>query len=84
MKVAWRFSQHSPIFGHAASSQTVVRRRCRKTPRVPSKLGAAGALTLIQGGLGRTGVSGSRAFSGWRGRAVTTPNASISVTIKRR
>ena len=44
---------------------------------------APGALTLIQAGLGRTGVSGSRAFSGWRGRAVSTSDLSSTVTIER-
>jgi hypothetical protein len=64
MKVAWRLPQHSPIFGQAASSQTVASRCWRKTSRVRSKACAPGALTLIQAGFGKTGVSGSRAFSG--------------------
>ena len=72
MKVAWRLPQHSPIFGQAASSHTVTRRCARRISRVASKSCAPGALTRIQGGFGRTGVSGSRAFSGWRGRADTS------------
>src|SRR5919106_3171628 len=81
MKVVWRLAQHSPILGQAASSQTVVRRCLRKTPRVASKACAPGALTRIHGGLGRTGVSGSRAFSGWRGRIFPTFRLSRTVTI---
>ena len=56
--------------GAAASSHTVTRRLRRNTARVASNSRAPGALTRIQGGFGRTGVSGSRAFSGWRGRAL--------------
>ena len=69
--VACRLPQHSPIFGQAASSQTVLRRCVRKVARVSSKACAPGAFTRIQAGFGRTGVSGSRAFSGWRGRALS-------------
>ena len=81
MKVAWRLPQHSPIFGHAASSHTVTRRCARSTSRVASNACAPGALTRIQAGFGRTGVSGSRAFSGWRGRAFTSSDPSSSVAM---
>jgi hypothetical protein len=81
MTVAWRLPQHSPILGQAASSHTVVRRCARKVARVASKACAPGALTRIHDGLGSTGVSGSRAFSGWRGRTFTTPDLSSTVTI---
>src|SRR5262252_946541 len=77
--VACRLPQHSLILGQAASSQTVWRRCARSVERVASKARAPGALTRIQGGFGSTGVSGSRAFSGWRGRAALT--LSINRTI---
>ncbi len=62
--VACRLPQHSAIFGQAASSQTVARRCALMISRVLSKAPAPGALTRIQEGLGSTGVSGRRAFSG--------------------
>ena len=40
----------------------------RKVARVSSKACGPGALTRIQSGFRSMGVSGSRAFSGWRGR----------------
>jgi len=42
---------------------------------------APGALTPIHPGLGSTAVSGSRAFSGWRGRAFTSSGPSSSVAM---
>ena len=67
MKVACFFSQHSPILGQPASSQTVTRLvRLHDL----AGLGVAvetGALTRIQSGLRSTSWSGRCAFSGWRG-----------------
>jgi hypothetical protein len=64
--VAWRFPQHSAMLGQAASSQTVLRRWRRKLACVSVKAFApgAGALTRIQGGFGKAGLSGARIFSG--------------------
>ena len=64
MKVACFFSQHSPMFGQAASSQTVAspasfRRALRLRPGAEP-----GAFTRIHGGLRRIGWSGRPAFSG--------------------
>ena len=78
--VACRLPQHSLILGQAASSQTVRSRCARSVERVASKARAPGALTRIQGGFGSAGVSGNRAFSGWRGRAALT--LSTNKTIK--
>ncbi len=78
--VACRLPQHSPIFGQAASSHTVLRRCLRKVARVSSKACGPGALTRIQSGLRRTGVSGSRAFSGWRGRDLSCVVNSIAMS----
>ena len=49
--VACFFDQHSPMFGHAASSQTVVRLFERINSRVFAKPAEVGALTRIQSGL---------------------------------
>ena len=56
--------QHSPILGHAASSQTVCRLCSRISRRVAWYSGETGALTRIHGGLRGLGWSGRRAFSG--------------------
>ena len=66
MKVAWRLSQHSPMLGQPASSQTVVSLCSRTRPIVSANTGEPGARTRIQGGLRATGWSGRCAFSGWR------------------
>src|SRR6185437_13181021 len=58
--------QHSPILGQAASSQTVLSFSSRISLRVSWYSGEVGALTRIQSGLRRTGLSGLCAFSGWR------------------
>ena len=59
--------------------------RLPDTPVLPKpawiRVRAPGALRRIQAGLGRTGVSGSRAFSGWRGRVFSTSDLSSTVTI---
>ena len=49
--VACFLLQHSPIFGHAASSHTVVRLFERISARVAAKPAEVGALTRIQSGL---------------------------------
>jgi hypothetical protein len=67
--VAWRLDQHSPILGQPASSHTVTRPWSRMILPVSRQTGDPGALTLIQGGLRRSGVCGRLAFSGWRGLA---------------
>jgi hypothetical protein len=68
--VACFFFQHSPMFGQAASSHTVLRLRRRISARVSWYSGEVGALTRIQSGLRRwTGLSGRCAFSGWRSRS---------------
>ena len=56
--VAWRFSQHSPMLGQPASSQTVCRPFSRTISRVRAYSGEPAARTRIQAGLGRTAVSG--------------------------
>ena len=73
--VACALVQHSPMFGQAASSQTVLRLCARTTALVAAYSLETGALTRIQSGLRSTGVSGRCAFSGWRGglvRSITT------------
>ena len=66
--VAWRWLQHSPMLGQAASSHTVTRPCSRRMRRVsPYSRDAAGTRTRIQSGLRSTGVSGLFAFSGCRG-----------------
>ena len=64
--VAWRWDQHSPMFGQAASSQTVTRRLSRISVRVSWYTGWFGAFTRIQAGLRWIGLSGRPIFSGWR------------------
>src|SRR6202044_454488 len=66
MKVAWRLSQHSPMLGQRASSQTVASLDSRTRFIVSANTGEPGARTRIQGGLRATGWSGRGAFSGWR------------------
>ena len=51
MTVACFFDQHSPMFGQAASSQTVVRLLDRISSRVAAKPALVGAFTRIQSGL---------------------------------
>jgi hypothetical protein len=55
----------------------------RNVARVASNACAPGALTRIQGGFGITGVSGSRAFSGWRGRAALKLSTNKTIKIQR-
>jgi hypothetical protein len=64
MKVACFFSQHSPMFGHPASSHTVTRPFSFTMRLVSAHLGEPGALTRIQSGLRAIGLSGRCAFSG--------------------
>ena len=64
MKVACFFSQHSPMFGQPASSQTVTSLFSRTIRFVSAQAGEPGALTRIQSGLRRMGWSGRCAFSG--------------------
>ena len=64
MKVACFLSQHSPILGQPASSQTVTSPCSRTMSRVFEKPGEPGALTRIQSGFFSTGWSGRCAFSG--------------------
>src|SRR4051812_776854 len=66
MKVACLCFQHSPMFGHAASSHTVVRPYWRISRLVSAYSGELGARTRIQSGLRGIGLSGRCAFSGWR------------------
>src|SRR6266849_3723344 len=54
MKVAVRSSQHSPMLGQWASSQTECRFHCRMRPLRRTKLGPPGARTLSQDGLGES------------------------------
>jgi hypothetical protein len=61
--------QHSPIFGQAASSHTVLSRNSRISRRVAWYSGEPGALTRSQSGLRGIGLSGRAAFSGWRSAA---------------
>ena len=65
MKVACFLSQHSPMFGQPASSQTVTSLLALTMALVSAQPGVPGALTLIQSGLRRIGWSGLCAFSGW-------------------
>ena len=66
IKVACFCFQHSPMFGQAASSQTVAS-RSRASARLVSDIPASRApCTRIQSGLRRMGLSGRCAFSGWR------------------
>ena len=51
MKVACFFSQHSPILGQPASSQTVTSLFSRTIWLVSAHLGEPGAFTRIQSGL---------------------------------
>ena len=51
MKVACFFSQHSPMFGQPASSQTVTSLFSRTMRFVSAQAGEPGALTRIQSGL---------------------------------
>ena len=67
MNVACFFFQHSPILGHAASSQTVTSFRSRTSSRVSLYSRLTGALTRIQSGFGGDALSGRWIFSGWRG-----------------
>src|SRR5439155_21275942 len=67
MNVACFFSQHSPILGHAASSQTVCKPFARTIARVSSYPLEIGAFTRIHSGFFNAGASARRAFSGWRG-----------------
>ncbi len=55
MKVACFFSQHSPMFGQPASSQTVTSPCSRTIFWVAVHAAEPGALTLIQAGLRATG-----------------------------
>ena len=55
MKVACFFSQHSPILGQPASSQTVTRLFSFTMRLVSAHWGEPGALTRIQSGLRRIG-----------------------------
>ena len=66
MKVACFCFQHSPMFGQAASSHTVVRPYWRISRLVSAYSGELGARTRIQSGLRGIGLSGRCAFSGWR------------------
>ena len=56
MKVACFCFQHSPMFGQAASSQTVCSFELAHQPRVSWYSGESGALTRIQSGLRGTGI----------------------------
>ncbi len=69
MKVACFFSQHSPILGQPASSQTVTSFSAFTIFWVSAHFGEPGALTRIQSGLRRIGFSGRFCFSGWRSSA---------------
>src|SRR3546814_12532941 len=51
MTVAWFLVQHSPMLGHAASSQTVARFLDRINRLVSAKPALVGALTRIPSGL---------------------------------
>src|SRR5882724_4996324 len=73
--------QHSPMFGQAASSQTVLSPSWRISALVSAYSVEVGALTRIQSGLRRIGVSGRWALSGWRSNAVFSV---ISLTYWRR
>jgi hypothetical protein len=62
--VACALVQHSPMFGQAASSQTVCSLFARTTSRVAAYSLETGALTRIQSGLRWMALSGRLAFSG--------------------
>ena len=62
MKVAVPRSQHSPMFGHAASSQTVFRLAPLILLRISRKFSLPGALTLNQSGRRRS-TDGDPTFS---------------------
>jgi hypothetical protein len=64
MTVACFCFQHSPMFGQAASSHTVLSARSRISRRVAWYSGDPGALTRSQSGLRGIGLSGRWAFSG--------------------
>ena len=64
--VAWRWVQHSPIFGQPASSQTVCSPCSRTIAFVSAKFAADGRLDADPVGLALDGLSGRCAFSGWR------------------
>ena len=67
MTVACFFDQHSPMFGQAASSHTVVRLFERISARVAAKPSLVGALTRIQSGFrSRAGRIGDMSFMGAR------------------
>src|SRR5262245_27293920 len=58
MNVAVPWCQHSPMFGHCASSQTVCRPSCGTRPLSRGQLGDPGARTFTHSGLGRRGCAG--------------------------
>src|SRR4051794_18007177 len=62
--VACFLVQHSPMFGHAASSQTVARLSERISLRVSWYPSLTGALTRIQSGLRCFGGTAAGAFMG--------------------
>jgi hypothetical protein len=66
--VACFFDQHSPMFGQAASSHTVVRLFERINARVSANPAEVGALTRIQSGLRWRGsrATGEISFMGRR------------------
>ena len=71
MKVACFFSQHSPILGQPASSQTVTRPFSRMILWVSLKPAETGALTRIQSGfLQQRGIRPMRLFRVARARIV--------------
>src|SRR4029077_18067729 len=71
--------QHSPMFGKAASSQTVLSLRSRISRRVAWYSGEVGALPRIQGGFRGLGWSGRAAFSGCRNGSGVVGRASGKV-----
>src|SRR6476469_1006432 len=81
MKVACFLSQHSPILGQPASSQTVTRPFSLTIRRVSAYPRVFGARTRIQSGFGGDSASGRFTFSGWRGRSGVAETVSTTTTI---
>src|SRR6266511_2589131 len=79
MKVAVRSSQHSPMLGQWASSQTECRFHRRISPFRRRKVGPPGARTLSQGGLGES--VGRGASRRGRGTPITLVLSSLDGSI---
>src|SRR5690606_4526384 len=81
ISVACFLVQHSPMFGHPASSHTVTSFASRTIFLVSRYPSLVGAFTRIHDGLRCTGVSSRPCFSGCRGRESGPPFVSSSVAM---